>query len=320
MKSKKKISIIIPCFNEVKNIALMYRTVKNICADMPQYDSEFIFSDNNSSDGTIEILRELAALDPQMKVILYSRNFGHIRSPFRSMVQSNADCVICLVSDFQDPPELIPEMLAKWEEGNEIVLAVRTDTEVSAIMEKVRGFYYQLVEKISEVGVIKNFSGYGLYDKKIVDIFREIDDPYPYSRGMLSEIGFNQATVEYTQKKRRSGISTNNFFTLFDFAMLGITSTSKVPLRLITMTGFAFAICFFIIAIIYFIYKMTHWNEFQLGLAPMVIGQFFFNGVLLVFLGILGEYVGFIHTRILKRPVIEKERINFTEESEIQEK
>ncbi|MBF0194022.1 MAG: glycosyltransferase family 2 protein [Magnetococcales bacterium] len=319
MNRKKKISIVIPSFNEVKNIGPMYQTVKKICADLPNYDSEFIFADNNSTDGTVEILRALASADPQVKVILNSRNYGHIRSPYHAMVQSSGDCVICLVSDFQDPPELIPEMIEKWEAGNEIVLAVRTDTEASATMEKIRGYYYRLVEIISEVGVIKNFTGYGLYDKKIVDIFRKMDDPYPYSRGMLSEIGFNQAKIEYTQKKRRSGISRNNFFTLFDFAMLGITSTSKVPLRLITMTGFALAICFFIIALIYFAYKLIYWDNFQLGLAPMVIGQFFFNGVLLIFLGILGEYVGFIHTRMLKRPVLERERINFDDKPEKKE-
>ncbi|MBF0383079.1 MAG: glycosyltransferase family 2 protein [Magnetococcales bacterium] len=319
MNRKKKISIIIPSFNEVKNIGPMYETVKKICADLPKYESEFIFADNNSTDGTVEILRALASADPKVKVILNSRNYGHIRSPYHAMVQSSGDCVICLVSDFQDPPELIPEMVAKWEAGNEIVLAVRTDTEASAVMEVIRGFYYRLVEAISEVGVIKNFTGYGLYDKKIVDIFRKMDDPYPYSRGMLSEIGFNQAKIEYTQKKRRSGISRNNFFTLFDFAMLGITSTSKLPLRLITITGFALAIIFFIIALIYFVYKLIHWDNFQLGLAPMVIGQFFFNGVLLIFLGILGEYVGFIHTRMLKRPVLEKERLNFDDKPDKKE-
>ena len=312
MPKKLKITVVIPSYNEVENIQPMYQAVKDVFAGMEKYDGEILFIDNASNDGTISLLRGLAASDPTVKVILNSRNFGHLRSPYHGMLQTDGDVMIAIASDFQDPPNLIPKLVAKWEEGNEIVLAVRSGTQSSVIMEMVRRTYYRVVKRISDVGVIENFNGYGLYDRKIIDIVRKLDDPYPYYRGILSELGFRQATIEYFQEQRRNGVTKNNFFSLFDLAMNGITSLSKTPLRLITLTGFFLAFLSFVTAFGYFIYKIIYWKSFQLGLAPLIIGQFFFNGIFLLFMGVLGEYIGFIHTRVLKRPLVfERERLNF---------
>lgn len=315
-EARKKIVVVVPSFNEAENIVPMYEALQAVFAGMLSYTWGILFIDNDSTDGTIELLRGLAARDPAVRVILNARNFGHIRSPYHGMLQADGDAVIALVADFQDPPELIPQMVREWEAGNRIVLAVRVSTQNSPVMEVIRTWYYNLVESISDVTVIKNFNGYGMYDRSVVEIVRQFDDPYPYYRGILSEVGFHPVIVPYRQSSRARGITKNNFFTLFDFAMNGITSLSRLPLRMITLIGFGLSLISILIALVYMLYKLTNWDTFQAGLAPLVVGQFFFNGVILFVLGLLGEYVGFIHLRTMKRPlVVERERLNFDQKS-----
>jgi len=279
---------------------------------LKDYEYEHIFIDNASKDATVSILKRLAGVDKNVKIIVNSRNFGHIRSPYYGLLQASGDAVISIVADFQDPPELIPQLIRKWEEGFKIVVGVKEKSDESSLFFLIRKIYYKIATKLADVELINNFTGFGLYDKSIIDIFRDIPDAYPYFRGLICEIGFEKAIIEYHQPARKRGITKNNFYTLFDLAMLGITTHSKVPVRLASMMGFGTAILSMFVALGYFVYKILFWNSFQLGLAPLVIGLFFFSAVQLISIGIIGEYVGNIYTQVLKRPlVIEKERINF---------
>lgn len=308
----KLISIVSPCYNEQENVKSLYEEVKKQFELLPQYKYEHIFIDNSSKDKTVEILKSIAEQDENVKVIVNSRNFGHIRSPYYAMLQAKGDAVISLVSDLQDPPELIPELIKKWEEGFKIVVGVKEQSEENFIFFKLRKMYYNLVTKLSEVELIKNFTGFGLYDNVVIKHLREINDNYPYFRGLICEVGFEKAIIKYKQPLRKRGITKNNFFTLYDIAMLGITSHSKVPLRLATMFGFLTAILSLIAAIVYLVFKIIYWDSMPMGQAPLLIGLFFFSSVQLIFIGIIGEYIGNIHTHILNRPlVIEKERVNF---------
>lgn len=310
---KKNISILTPCYNEEANIALLVNAVKKIFDGLPDYNYEHVFIDNHSTDKTLEILKDIAQKDKNVKVIVNARNFGWIRSPFYGLIQCKGDAVIYLVADFQDPVELILDFVKKWEEGYEIVIGIKTQSKENALMFGIRKFFYSLLAGASDgEPVIKNFTGFGLYDKKFINILSTIDDQYPYLRGLVTELGFNRFEIPYTQPKRHAGKTSSNFFKLYDVAMLGFTSHSKLPLRLSAFVGFFSAIISFLVAICYFIYKLIYWYEFQIGTAPMVIGIFFFSSVQLFFIGIIGEYIGAIHTQIRKRPlVIEKERINF---------
>ena len=309
---KKKISIVTPCFNEENNVEALYQEVRKIFAELGTFKYEHIFIDNASKDRTPAILRKLAASDRNVKVILNARNFGHIRSPFYALLQANGDAVILMVADLQDPPHLIKEFVKKWQEGFKVVIGVKEQSEESPLMFKVRKMYYGLINRLSDTELVKNYTGFGLYDKKIVDILRDMRDPYPYFRGLISEIGFEQCRIPYRQPLRKRGITKNNFYTLYDMAMLGITSHSKIPLRLATMLGFVTSFLSLVVALVYLVYKLVFWNSFSLGIAPMVIGVFFFASVQLFFIGIIGEYIGTIYTQVLKRPlVVEKERINF---------
>jgi glycosyltransferase involved in cell wall biosynthesis len=311
--AKTFISIVTPCFNEQENIEAIYTDVQRIFAGLPHYEYEHIFIDNASTDRTVPILRELVAKDKRVKVIVNARNFGHIRSPFHGLMQARGAAVISIVADLQDPPEMIPQLLAKWEEGYKMVLAIKKGSEEAKPMFAVRRIYYKLVSSLAEVELIKDFTGFGLYDQEIINILRTIDDPYPYFRGLICDIGFEKAKIEYHQPVRKRGITKNNFYTLYDMAMLGMTNHSKVPLRLATMVGFAMASLNLMFGLVYLVYKLVYWDRFSLGIAPLVIGLFFFGSIQLFFLGIVGEYVGAIHTQVLRRPlVIEKERINFT--------
>ncbi len=308
----KLISILTACYNEEANIAEVYRQVKAQFANLPQYHYEHIFIDNASTDRTVPILKEIAQKDHNVKIIVNARNFGHVRSPFYGLLQAKGDAVMSLVADLQDPPELIPDFLRKWEAGAKVVIGVKKTSEESRWMFALRQLFYKIIGSISEVNMIANFTGFGLYDKKIMEVLKTIDDPYPYFRGLISEIGYDIERVEYVQPLRQGGKTKNNFYTLYDMAMLGITSHSRVPLRLATMLGFGVAALSAIFAIGYLAYKLIFWNSFQVGIAPLVIGLFFFSAVQLFFIGIIGEYVGSIYTQVLKRPlVIEKERINF---------
>jgi glycosyltransferase involved in cell wall biosynthesis len=310
---KKLISILTACYNEEENVEILYNRVKNVFEQLPQYNYEHIFIDNASTDSTVEILKRLAANDKNLKIIVNARNFGHIRSPFYGICETHGDAVILMVADLQDPPEMIPDLLKKWEEGYKIVCAVKDRSKENPLMFLFRKLFYNVLDKFSDENrQIKNFTGSGLYDKKFVDIIRTIDDPYPYFRGLVSELGFDIATVSFVQPKRLYGKTKNNFYTLYDLGMLGFVNHSKLPLRLASFIGFTVALISLVIAIVFFVRKLILWDSFSMGMAPLITGLFFFSSVQLFFIGIIGEYIGAIHTQVRKRPlVIEKERINF---------
>jgi glycosyltransferase involved in cell wall biosynthesis len=308
----KLISVVSGCYNEEDNVRECYEQVRKVFADMGRYRYEHIFIDNASRDRTVSILREIAAKDKNVKVIINARNFGHIRSGYHAMLQARGDAVISLVSDLQDPPGLIKEFVKKWEEGYLIVIAVKRNSEESPLFFAVRKLYYEVVARLAEIEVNKNTTGFGLYDRRFMDILNEINDPYPYFRGLVSEIGFPSAKILYDQPVRKRGITSNNFYRLYDMAVLGITNHSKVPLRLATMLGFTVSIVSLFVAIGYVIMKLLYWQDYSLGLVPLIAGLFFLGSVQLFFIGVLGEYIGAIHTQVLKRPhVVELERINF---------
>ncbi len=307
----KKISIVTPCFNEEDNVQELYERVKTVMAGF-SYEYEHVFIDNASTDGTEGILRRLAGQDKRVKVIFNARNFGHIRSPYHALLQATGDAIVSLASDLQDPPEKIPEFIRKWEEGYKIVVGVKTSSQEPGLFYFLRSMYYRVLRSLSDVRLIDNFTGFGLYDRKVIEILRQFNDPYPYFRGLIADIGYEIAEIEFAQPRRKRGLSKNNFYTLYDMAMLGVTSYTKIPLRLATMLGFASSILSFLIGIAYLIYKLIDWQNFSLGLAPVIIGLFFMGSVQLLFLGIVGEYIGSIYTLAVHRPlVIERERINF---------
>lgn len=308
----KMVSIVAACFNEEENVEIFKKQIDLIFDRFPNYAFELIFIDNHSSDRTVEIIKSMAAVDKRVKLIVNSRNFGHIRSPFHGFLQAKGDAVIIMASDLQDPPETIPELLDKWEEGHRIVVAVKKQSLESPVLWILRRFYYSLLYKIAEIRVIQNFTGFGLYDRKVVESIRGLGDPYPYFRGIIAEIGFDPCEVPFVQPLRRRGITKNNFYTLYDMAMLGITSHSKIPIRLATMAGFLMAFVSLMISLAYLCLKLIFWSTFSMGMAPVVIGVFFFGSLQLFFLGLLGEYVASIHTQVMNRPhVIEQERVNF---------
>jgi glycosyltransferase involved in cell wall biosynthesis len=310
--NRKLISVMTPCFNEEGNVEELHRRIAAVFEALPQYDWEHILIDNASWDSTPAILRRMAAADPRVKVILNTRNFGHIRSPFHALLQARGDAVISLASDLQDPPELIAEFIQKWEQGYKVVWGQKITSAESPIFFAVRTAYYRLVRKLADIELIEHVTGFGLYDREVVEQLRKINDPYPYGRGLISELGYDVARIPYHQPVRKSGITSNNFYTLYDMAMLGITNHSKVPLRIATLLGFAMALLSLLVAISYLVYKILFWNRFPVGQAPVVIGLFLFSSVQLFFTGVLGEYIAAIHTQVLHRPlVIEKERINF---------
>ena len=311
MSEKKMISIVTPCYNEEENIDELYQRIAAVMATLP-YDYEHICIDNASTDGTVKRIKELAAEDKRVKLIVNARNFGHIKSPYYAIQQSNGDACILIASDLQDPPEMIVEFVKKWEEGFKTVLAVKPESEESSLMFFLRKSYYRLITKISEVALVQNATGAGLFDRVVIDILRNIDDPYPYFRGLLCEIGFPIATVPFKQPRRQRGVTKNNFYTLYDIGMLGITNHSKVPLRLMAMSGFLLSFLSLLVAFMFFVAKLVFWDSFQLGTAPILIGIFFFGAIQAFFIGVLGEYIGSIHTQVRKMPlVVELERVNF---------
>jgi polyisoprenyl-phosphate glycosyltransferase len=306
------ISVVTPCYNEEENVQELYKQIKFEFAKLPNYRYEHIFIDNASTDNTVSVIRKLALQDRNVKLIVNARNFGHIRSPFYGMMQAYGDAVILMASDLQDPPSLIPKFIEKWEEGYKIAAGIKTESQESTFMFNIRKLGYNVVSKMANVKLIKNFTGFGLYDQVVVDVLRKIEDPYPYFRGLISEIGFEVAQVPFTQPTRQRGVTKNNFFTLYDIGMLGITSHSKVPIRLATMAGFGLSILSFLMTLAFLILKIFFWEHYSMGVAPILIGLFFFSSVQLFFIGLLGEYIGAIHTQAMRRPlVIEKERVNF---------
>jgi dolichol-phosphate mannosyltransferase len=309
---KKMISIISPCYNEVENIEEIYQRVKEVMSQYPQYEFEYLFIDNASTDGTDLKLKMLADLDKRVKVIINTRNFGHIRSPYWGLIQTSGDASIYLASDLQDPPELISTFIDAWEEGYKVVLAIKPYSKGNRLLHQLRKSYYSMLDGISDVTQIKDATGFGLYDRTVLNEIRSINDPYPYFRGLIAELGYEVKAIPFTQPRRLRGVSKNNFYTLYDVAMLGITSHSKVPLRIATFVGFALGISSVMVALVFLVLKLLFWDSFSFALAPILIGLFFLFGVLLIFIGILGEYIGSIHSYLQRRPiVVEKERINF---------
>ena len=309
----KLISIVSPCYNEEKNVSELCARARAVMAAFPLYRYEHILIDNNSTDNTVGVLKEIARTDRNVKVIVNSRNFGHLRSPMHALYQANGDAIALLLSDLQDPPELLRDMILEWERGTLIVVCTKNTSEERGLMFGIRTSYYRLVAKLADIQVYEHFTGFGLYDRKVIDILRsQFHDPYPNFRGMIAEVGFAPVKISYNQKRRSRGVTKNNFYTLYDLAMLSITNLSKVPLRVFTFFGFALSLVSFLIAVLYLAYKLMYWNSFTVGTAPVVIGFFFLISIQLIGLGILGEYVGSIHTMVQNRPlVIEKERVNF---------
>lgn len=307
----KLISIVTPCFNEEENVEILSERIAAVMSTLP-YDYEQIFIDNASTDSTVRKIKALALKDKRIKLIVNARNFGHIKSPYYGILQSRGDACILMASDLQDPPEMIAEFIAKWEQGYKTVLAVKPESDEHPMMFFIRKMYYRLIARISDVPIVQNATGAGLFDRAVVNILSKIQDSYPYFRGLLCEIGFPIASVPFKQPRRMRGITKNNFYTLYDMAMLGITNHSKVPLRIMTMGGFALSFLSLIIAMIFLIAKLRYWDSFSLGVAPTLIGLFFFGSVQILFLGIIGEYIGSIHTQVRNLPlVIELERVNF---------
>lgn len=315
---KKKISVVIPTYNEEDNIKpLAHAIVTLMEQDLSRYDYEIIFIDNHSRDWTKVHLRELCQSNPKIKAIFNAKNFGQMRSPVHGLKQADGDCVIRMCADFQDPVELIPEFVKAWEKGSKIVIGVKASSQEKRLMYFFRSIYYNLINRITDIDHIEHFTGFGLYDKAFVDVVKDLHDPMPYLRGIVAELGFDYTAVPYEQKKRRAGKSKNNFYSLYDYAMVGITSYSKVVMRLATFLGFAVGGVSIVAGIVYFIMKLMYWDRFSAGVAPMLIGIFFLGSLQLFFIGFLGEYVLSINTRVLNRPlVVEEERINFTEEED----
>ena len=309
-----KISILVPCYNEEENVVEMANALTDLFSEkLPSYDYEIIFIDNNSQDSTRELLRKVCAKDKNIKVIFNAKNFGPIRSPVYGMMQTTGDCAILLCCDFQDPIELIPEMIKEWENGNKIIVMQKTTSEENKFMYFIRTCYYKLIHKFSEnVEQIEHFTGFGLYDKSFIQIMKDLHDPVPFLRGIVAELGYKVKIIPYQQKKRRAGKSHENFYSLYNTAMVSFTSYTKIGLRLATFLGSIIAFLSLLVALVYFVLKLINWNHFSMGQAPILIGMFFLGAVQLLFLGVIGEYILSINQRIMNRPlVIEEERINF---------
>jgi polyisoprenyl-phosphate glycosyltransferase len=310
---KKLISVVTPCFNEDGNIIEVYLQVKEVIKNhLSGYDYEHIFIDNASTDNTVEFLKDIAKKDKNIKIIVNSRNFGHIRSPVYGMMQAKGDVVISLVADLQDPPKMIVQFVREYEQGYNIVLAIKKSSQENSLMYKIRNFYYRLLHKVSDVEIFKNYTGFGLYDKKAMRALKQMPDAYPFFRGMVAEIGYKVKKIHYDQPIRYKGITKNNFYTLYDIGILGLINNSKLLLRLSIFIGFIIGFISLIVGIYYFIMKLIYWDSLTIGIAPIVIGGALMFSILLFFIGVLGEYIGQIYTQILNRPLVfEEERINF---------
>ena len=312
----KKISVLIPCYNEAENVGPISRAVTEILEkELPQYDYELVFIDNDSTDGTRDIIRGLCADNPRIKAILNARNFGQFNSPYYGMLQVTGDCVIEMVADFQDPVEMIPKYIHEWEKGYKIVIGIKTSSKENRLMYWLRSCYYKTIKKLSDVEQIEHFTGSGLYDREFIEVLRSLDDPTPFLRGIVAGLGYRRKEIPYEQPRRRAGKTHNNFYRLYDAAMLSVTSYTKAGLRLATIFGSICAVVSMIIALVYLVMKLIWWDRFPAGMAPMLIGMLFLGSVQLFFIGFLGEYIMSINQRVMKRPlVIEEERINFNEE------
>lgn len=309
----KTISVMIPCYNEEENVRAITEAVRSeIQAELPAYDYEIVIIDNKSRDNTRAIIRELCAEDPHIRAIFNMKNFGQFNSPFYGLTQCTGDCVISICADFQDPVELIPDMVHQWEQGHKVICMVKTQSEESKLMYWARECYYRLIKKMSDVEQIRQFTGFGLYDRQFIQVLRDLKDPMPFIRGIVAEYAPDHLEIPYTQPQRRAGKTHNNFYTLYDAAMLSFTSYTKAGLRIITFGGFVIAGLSFLVALIYLVMKLINWYGFNAGMAPIVIGVFLMGGLQLAALGFIGEYILTINQRVMNKPlVIEEERLNF---------
>jgi glycosyltransferase involved in cell wall biosynthesis len=309
----KKISVLIPCYNEQDNVVPISNAIVEILEnELAAYDYEIIFIDNCSIDNTKILLREICKKNHKIKVIFNTRNFGQFNSPYYGLCQTSGDCAILVCADFQDPLDFIPVFVREWEKGYKIVSGIKTKSKENKIVRFLRTCYYKTIKKMSDIEQIEHFTGFGLYDKSFLDILRNLQDPIPFLRGVVAELGFQRKEIHYEQQKRRAGKTKNNWYTLYDGAMLSFTSYTKAGLRIASITGFLMAGFTFIIALVYFIYKLLFWDRFDMGIAPLIIGVFFLGALQLFFIGFIGEYVMSINTRIMNRPlVIEEDRVNF---------
>lgn len=312
-EEKKKISIMIPCFNEEENVVAMSNAVVDIVTkELPQYDYELLFIDNDSTDNTRPLIREICKKNPKVKAIFNAKNFGQFNSPYHAMCQTTGECTITMCCDFQDPVEMIPVFMHEWEKGAKIVCGIKATSKENKFMRFLRTCYYKLIKKMSSVEQIEHFTGFGLYDKSFIEVLKNLNDPTPFLRGIVAELGFKRKDVVYEQQKRRAGKTHNNFFTLYDAAMLSFTSYTKAGLRAATIIGFIASLASFIIGIVYLILKLIYWDRFPAGIAPLIIVVCFLGSLQLFFIGFLGEYIMAINQRVMHRPlVIEEERINF---------
>lgn len=315
-EGRKKISILIPCYNEEENVVPMSGKLTELMGgELGQYEYEILFIDNDSTDNTRQFLREICSRDKHVRAIFNAKNFGQFNSPYYGIMQTTGDCAIMLCCDFQDPLERLPDMVREWEKGYKIVVMQKTSSRENGLLYFLRSCYYRLLKRFSQVDQIEHFTGFGLYDREFLDILRELKDPLPFLRGIVAELGYKVKIIPYEQERRRAGKTHNNFSTLYDAAMLSFTSYTKVGLRVATFLGFGVALLSFGVGVVYLILKMIYWERFDAGTAPMVIGMFFLGAVILIFLGIMGEYILTINRRIMNRPlVIEEERINFEED------
>ncbi|MEG0618348.1 MAG: glycosyltransferase family 2 protein [Bacilli bacterium] len=309
----KKISILVPTYNEEENVLLLEQAIKEeFKKNLPKYDYEIVFIDNFSKDKTREKLIELCKKNKNVKAIFNAKNFGQFNSPFYGLMQTTGDCTILLCADFQDPIEMIHKFVAEWEKGYRIVIGIKKRSKENKIMYFFRSCYYKLLKKLSTVDQIEHFTGFGLYDKKFIDVLKTLDDNQPFLRGIVAELGYERKEIEYTQAKRLHGKTSNNFYSLYDAGMVGITSYTKGILRLATFAGFFISFLSFLMGIVYLVEKLINWNKFEAGMAPILIGMFFMGAIQLFFIGFLGEYILNINARVMKRPlVVEDKRINF---------
>jgi len=318
---KKKISVMIPCYNEEENVGPMSEAIVNLFeTELTAYDYELLFIDNDSSDRTRMYLREICKNNKHIKAIFNAKNFGQFNSPYYAMQQTTGDCTITMVCDFQDPIELIPQYIKEWENGYRIVIGIKTSSKESKIMYFLRSVYYKLIKRFSDVEQIEHFTGSGLYDKSFIDVLRDLKDPKPFMRGIVAELGYKRKEIEYEQPQRRAGKTHNNFYTLYDAAMLSVTSYTKIGLRLATFVGAGVGFLSILVGLFYFVMKLIMWDDFQAGMAPIVIGMFFLSAVEIFFIGFMGEYILSINERVMNRPlVVEEERINFDVDEELEE-
>lgn len=317
----KTISIVVPCYNEEENVEALADAIRALFrSELSGYGYELIFIDNDSADRTRDIIRRLCAADRGIKGIFNAKNFGQFNSPYYGMLQSTGDCTILMAADFQDPVEMIPQYVKEWEAGYKIVIGIKATSKENKFMYWLRGCYYKMIKRLSDVEQIEQFTGFGLYDAQFIKVLRDLEDPTPFLRGIVAELGFRRKEIPYEQPKRRAGKTSNNFYRLYDAAMLSVTSYTKVGLRLATIFGSICCGISIIIAIAYLVMKLIYWDRFPAGMAPLLIGMFFLGSVQIFFIGLVGEYILSINSRVMKRPlVIEEERLNFDNEEKIDE-